>query len=160
MSVTSSEISNRPWTASDIAVRRAEREDGSRLADIFLVARRHAFTWLQPSRFKLNDFRRETEGELILVAEVEGRVAGFASIWEPDAFIHHLYVDPAMHRRGIGRALIAALVEICGEKILELKCQTNNKPAMAFYRRLGFQTADSGVSDMGPWIRYRAPFTR
>lgn len=160
MSVTSSEISNRRWTASDIIVRRAAREERSRLADIFLVARRHAFTWLLPSRFKHNDFKRETEGELIIVAEVEGQVVGFASIWEPDAFIHHLYVDPAMHRRGVGRALIAGLVEICGDKPLELKCQTNNKPAMAFYKRLGFQTADSGVSDMGPWIRFRAPFAR
>lgn len=131
------------------------REDKSRLAEIFLVARRHAFPWILPSRFKLNDFKRETEGELILVAECDGKIAGFASVWEPDAFIHHLYVEPAMHRRGIGRALIAGLVEICN-KPLELKCQTNNKPAMAFYRRLGFQTADSGVSDMGPWIRFRA----
>ena len=132
------------------------RGDKPRLAEIFLISRRHAFPWILPSRFKLNDFKRETEGETILVAEIDGGIAGFASVWEPDAFIHHLYVDPAMHRRGIGRALIAGLVEICN-KPLELKCQTNNKPAMAFYRRLGFQTADSGVSDMGPWIRFRAP---
>lgn len=135
------------------------REDKPRLAEIFLVARRHAFPWILPSRFKLNDFKRETEGEAIIVAEWDGRIAGFASVWEPDGFVHHLYVDPKMHRRGIGRALIAGLVEI-SDKPLELKCQTNNKPAMAFYRRLGFQTADSGVSDMGPWIRYRAPSGR
>ena len=132
------------------------REDKPRLAEIFLVARRHAFPWILPSRFKLNDFKRETEGETIIVAECDGKIAGFASVWEPDGFVHHLYVDPKMHRRGIGRALIAGLVEIA-DKPLELKCQTNNKPAMAFYRRLGFRTADSGVSDMGPWIRYRAP---
>jgi GNAT superfamily N-acetyltransferase len=156
MSVTSSAISNRPSTRSDLTIRPAAREDRPRLAEIFLISRRHAFTWLPPERFRLNDFRRETEGETIVVAEQGGRIAGFASIWEPDCFLHHLYVDPAMLRQGIGRALIAAVVPLC-EKPLELKCQTNNRVAMAFYRRLGFVGADTGVSDMGPWLRYRAP---
>ena len=135
------------------------REDKPRLAEIFLRARRHAFPWILPSRFKLGDFRRETEGETIVVAELDGKIAGFAAVWEPDAFIHHLYVDPAMHRRGAGRALIAALAQMCS-KPLELKCQINNRPAMAFYRRLGFQTADSGISEIGPWVRYQAPSGR
>jgi ribosomal protein S18 acetylase RimI-like enzyme len=150
--VTSSKRS----TASDLTVRPAIPGDRARLAEIFLVARLHAFSWIPPERFRLNDFKRETEGETILVAEVSGRVVGFASVWEPDCFLHHIYVDPEMLRRGIGRALIAAAISSC-EKPLELKCQTNNKPAMAFYRRLGFIGADTGVSDMGPWLRYRAP---
>ncbi|MSP48564.1 MAG: GNAT family N-acetyltransferase [Alphaproteobacteria bacterium] len=130
--------------------------DRARLAEIFLVARRHAFPWILPERFRLGDFKRETDGETILTAEVDGRVAGFASVWEPDGFLHHLYVDPPMHRRGIGRALVVAMAGLC-EKPLKLKCQTNNRPAMAFYRHLGFVAEDSGVSDMGPWVRYRAP---
>lgn len=157
--MTSSATSNRPSTASELTVRPAARTDRSRLAEIFLVARRHAFTWLPPDRFRLGDLKRETEGETLLVAEIGGHVVGFASLWEPDCFLHHLYIDPATHRRGIGRALIAAAVALC-EKPLELKCQTNNKAAMAFYRRLGFVSADSGVSDMGPWVRYRAPSAR
>jgi len=157
--VTSSAISNRLSTASEITIRPAERGDRQRLAEIFLIARRHAFTWLPSDRFRLSDFKRETEGEVLIVAEIDGRIVGFASLWEPDCFLHHLYVDPALHRRGIGRALIAALVPRCA-KPLQLKCQTNNRTAMAFYRRLGFVTADSGVSDMGPWIRYIAPRER
>ena len=132
------------------------RGDRARIAEIFLVSRRHAFPWIPPERFRLNDLKRETEGEIIIVAEVDGRIMGFASVWEPDAFLHHLYVDPAMLGRGIGRALVVEMVRLC-EKPLELKCQTNNRRARAFYKRLGFTTADSGVSDVGPWVRYRAP---
>lgn len=154
--MTSSATSNRPSTASDLTIRLATRADRPRLAEIFLIARRHAFSWLPPERFRLNDFKRETEGESILVAEAGGRIVGFASFWEPDCFLHHLYVDPTMLRKGISRALIAALVPLC-DRPLELKCQTNNRTAMAFYRRLGFVGADTGVSDMGPWLRYRAP---
>ncbi len=156
MSATSSVISSKPWTASDLTVRPATRKDRQRLAEIFLDARRHAFPWIIPSRFRLSDFRRETEGEMILVAEAAGEVVGFASIWEPDAFLHHLYVDPKLLRRGVGRALIAAMAGHC-DKPVELKCQTKNRPAMSFYRRLGFSTDDSGVSDIGPWVRFRAP---
>ena len=55
--------------------------------------------------------------------------------------------------------LIAAVVALC-DKPLELKCQTSNKAAVAFYERLGFVGADTGVSDIGPWQRYRAPSGR
>lgn len=142
--------------ASDLRIRRATGTDRPRLADIFLVARRHAFPWIEAETFRLADFKRETEGETILLAEDEQAVLGFAAVWEPDAFLHHLYVDPPAHRRGIGRRLIAEASRLC-ERPLELKCQTNNRPAIAFYRRLGFTPDDSGVSDIGPWIRFRAP---
>jgi ribosomal protein S18 acetylase RimI-like enzyme len=159
MSATSSVTSSKRSTAPDLTVRPIQRGDHSRVAEIFVIARRHAFPWIPPERFRLSDLKRETEGEAILVAEQEGRIVGFAAVWEPDSFLHHLYIDPAIHRRGIGRALMEALARTC-EKPIELKCQINNKPAMAFYRRLGFTTHDSGISDIGPWVRWRAPPAR
>ena len=156
MWATSLAISNRPWTAPDLRVRPATRADRPRLAEIFLIARRHAFTWIPPERFRLRDFERETEGETLLLAERDKQIVGFAAVWEPDAFLHHLYVDPEMHRCGIGRALLDEVCRIC-EKPLELKCQTNNHSALAFYKSLGFTLGESGVSDMGPWVRHREP---
>jgi ribosomal protein S18 acetylase RimI-like enzyme len=61
-----------------------------------------------------------------------------------------------MLRRGVGRALVGAAGRLCEGRV-ELKCQSNNRPAMAFYRRLGFVVDGSGVSDMGPWVLYRSP---
>lgn len=156
MWATSLATSNKPSTASDLRVRPATRADRPRLAEIFLIARRHTFTWLPPERFRLRDLDRETEGETLLLAELDGCIAGFVAVWEPDAFLHHLYVDPEMHRRGVGRALIEAAGRLCGRP-LELKCQTNNRSAMAFYKSLGFTLGESGVSDIGPWMRHRGP---
>jgi GNAT superfamily N-acetyltransferase len=142
--------------ASEVAIRHATKADRKRLAEIFLAARRHAFIWIPPDRFHLNDFARETHGETILVAEHDGAILGFAALWEPDAFLHHLYVDPAVLRRGIGRALMRKVRALC-DRPLELKCQTGNRSAMRFYERLGFTRQETGVSDIGPWVRYRAP---
>lgn len=104
----------------------------------------------------MRDLDRETEGETLLLAELDGRIAGFAAVWEPDAFLHHLYVDPAMQRRGVGRALIDGMRRLCGRP-LELKCQANNRAALAFYKKLGFTPGESGISDIGPWIRHTEP---
>lgn len=141
---------------SDISVRLMRREDRDRVAEIYLRGRRHAFTWVPAGRFALDDLEADTTGEVMFVAERGGRVAGFAALWTPDAFLHHLYVDPAEHRRGIGRALMRQVMAVAVRPV-ELKCQSNNRAAFAFYLRLGFVPQESGVSDIGPWERFRAP---
>jgi len=141
---------------SDISIRLMRREDRDRVAEIYLHGRRHAFTWVPAGRFALDDLEADTAGEVVFVAERGGRIAGFAALWTPDAFLHHLYVDPAEHRRGIGRALMRQVMAVAVRPV-ELKCQSNNRAAFAFYLRLGFVPHDSGVSDIGPWERFRAP---
>jgi len=40
-----------------------------------------------------SDFARDTEGEVLLVAVgSDDKPEAFISVWEQDAFIHHLYV--------------------------------------------------------------------
>ena len=85
-----------------------------------------------------------------------GRVAGFVSVFPPERFIHHLYVDPAHLRRGVGSALFAAALSALGGAA-SLKCQTRNPGAVAFYRRLGLIAADTGESAVGPWVRMVVP---
>ena len=114
----------------------------------------HAYA---PRRIGLEEFRAETEGEAIFVAELPaGHVAGFVSIYPSEQFIHHLYVAPDHLRRGIGRALFAAAVSALGGTA-SLKCQTRNPGAVAFYLRLGLIPADRGESAVGPWVRMVLP---
>ena len=61
---------------------------------------------------------RKARGFPILIAELEGRVAGYASYgdWRPfDGFRqsveHSVYVEKDHHGRGLGRALMTALIE-------------------------------------------------
>ena len=61
---------------------------------------------------------RAAAGFPVLVAEIAGAVAGYASFgdfraWDGYRFTveHSVYVDPALHRAGVGRALLEALIE-------------------------------------------------
>ncbi len=105
------------------------------------------------------EFETVTAGEELWVAEGAGArpgaIEGFVSIWRPDRFIHHLYVDPACHRRGIGRALLSRAIRQC-EGQAELKCGEANRAAQSFYMAAGLRPAGWGWSPNGPWIRYRA----
>lgn len=126
-------------------IRRATPADRPALAEIFLKARRAAFDWQDPASFALDDFDAQTEGEIILLAEnTDGLPLGFVSVWEPDGFIHHLFVDPAHQGEGIGSLL---LDDLHAWLLLpyRLKCLARNTRALAFYAKRGWrQVEDEG----------------
>ena len=72
------------------------------------------------------------------VAEVGGQVIGFVSIDAPQ--LTFLYVDPALHRRGIGWLLVKHVLPILGTDGY-LYTATENALAVAFYRSCGFVVA-------------------
>lgn len=85
-----------------------------------------------------------------LLAEAEGHAAGLIALHiapmlfypQPLARITTLVVDPAMRRRGIGRALVEAaiaLADAAGCGTLELTTALHREEAQAFYRSLGFE---------------------
>ena len=83
----------------------------------------------------------ENEGlfdDEVWVAEVDGRVAGFlaGSVGEEGGEITWIYVDPALYRRGVGRALVEHFVALAGGPV-ELEVLDGNA-ARAFYEALGF----------------------
>ena len=107
--------------------------------------------WLPPTAKERSNFSRDTEGEMILVAvRRNGEPEGFISVWEPDRFIHHLYVRSDSRRKGIGRALLRAL-EAQMPKPWRLKCPRANSAAMAFYMTQGWNEISSGTSEDGPF---------
>lgn len=133
--------------------------DRTPLAAIYDAASRHAFPWAHLPQTDELDFDRITEGEDILVAEASGGLTGFSSVWTEDSFLHHFYVHPSAHRKGTGRALMAATLARHGEA-LSLKCVERNLPARKFYRALGWvKTDEPGGADVptGNWIWLRTP---
>ncbi len=84
----------------------------------------------------------------LIVAERAGEVIGEASFRAGHSRrTHHhgllgLSVAPAWHRRGVGRALMTALIDWCREHPdIERVCLwvfSNNAPALSLYRSLGF----------------------
>lgn len=89
----------------------------------------------------------------LLVAELGGRLAGFASVGpyrvqgsdDPaaaqDGELFAIYLDPALQRKGIGRALwqaSRAALRTAGFEAFRLWCVAGN-PAEAFYRAMDAQ---------------------
>ena len=88
-----------------------------------------------------------SEGHHIFIAYEEGRPAGFVTgveMTHPDKgmemFLYELGVDEQFRRRGIGRALVAALRELAVERGcygMWVLTEIDNEAALATYRSSG-----------------------
>jgi GNAT superfamily N-acetyltransferase len=96
---------------------------------------------LDTGAYKLSDFEHDTEGEAIWVAVESDEVLGFVSIWEPDCFVHHLFVSPEVLKRGIGSKLLNFVKQRYAN--LSLKCLTQNTHAVAFYLSQGLKVVET-----------------
>lgn len=136
--------------AVSIVARPRLTADDTGLAVIYLESRTATFNWLDAREFSLSDFERDTKGELVLVAELEGSVVGFSSSWTPENFLHHLYVAPSRTGCGVGSALLDATLRRLGRPA-RLKCKSLNVRAMAFYRSRGWRTIEHGETEGDPY---------
>jgi ribosomal protein S18 acetylase RimI-like enzyme len=141
--------------APAVAIRRYAPADAPGCADIFDRAWRSGHDYA-PRQIGQATFESETKDETMLVAERDGAVVGFVSVYLPESFVHHLYVDPIHQGRGIGETLLEQAVALAGGRA-SLKCQTRNRRALAFYRRLGWTEITAGTSEFGPWVAMRSP---
>ncbi len=113
--------------------------------------RRATFTWIDPARFYLEDFAKQSKGESVFVCEDHARrIAGFMAILEADAFIHMLYVRADCQGTGVGAALLQALPG-WPRRRYRLKCLMKNKLARRFYERMGFVVVGIGTSSEGDY---------
>jgi len=95
-----------------------------------------------PLEDDLGEHRAWDEG---LVAEAEGDIIGFAAWkhedWNRRTVLWHLYVAAGYRGEGLGRTLVAAVIDRAretGMRCVWLETSSDNYPAIAFYRRLGF----------------------
>jgi GNAT superfamily N-acetyltransferase len=91
----------------------------------------------------------------VLMAEVDGSVAGFALCFRtfstflglPGVWLEDLFVDPAFRRRGVASALLAELKDRSPGR-LEWEVLDWNEDAMALYDGLG-------AAKFSGWTKYR-----
>jgi L-phenylalanine/L-methionine N-acetyltransferase len=88
------------------------------------------------------------EGMTGIVAVLDGRIVGCADVTQYQGRRRHaggigLCVHDNFHGRGIGSAMMAALVELADDwldlKRLELTVQVDNESAIQLYRKFGFE---------------------
>jgi len=77
-------------------------------------------------------------------ARIAGAVVGYAGISRlgrtpPFEYeVHTIGVDPAYQRRGVGRLLLDELLNFAADAVVHLEVRTDNAPAIALYRSVGF----------------------
>ena len=143
-------------------IRLATAQDAAALAQIQVNSYRTAYAGLMPAgylaRFSFEeqeqdwrDLLAEPAGDILLVAETGGEIAGYA-VGRPgpveelpegayDAELVSLHVRRALQKQGTGRALVRAMVQALHQQgctSLALFVLAGN-PACAFYERLGGQ---------------------
>ena len=129
------------------------KRDLNSLRELFLKVRKNTFVWADPKTFDLLDFDVQTRGEYILTALYDEKVIGFISVWMRDNFIHHLYIDEAYHKKGIGKALLKAATEKIKFPVV-LKCLEKNIGAIGFYKKIGFVEKARDENENGPYILF------
>ncbi len=134
-------------------IREIRNTDFDVLRKLFLKQRQDTFFWLDPTEFKLDDFEKHIKGELVLVAIEENIPVGFISIWMPNNFIHHFYIDQKYQGKGVGTLLLKAVIQQTQFPIT-LKCLEQNTKAVAFYRKKGFIEKERGPSEHGDYILF------
>lgn len=117
------------------------------------------------------------ESVIALVAEVDGEIAGFCLLLEPDADYHsinfvwfneryddHVYLDRVaiaerFHRQGIGRAMYAEVERVLAERCpnanwltLEVNLEPRNDQSLGFHDALGFKEVGQQQTDYGAYV--------
>jgi len=89
------------------------------------------------------------------VAVIDGHIVGFASIADADdgLELEDLFVDPAVGRRGIGRALVRDVVERARRRGVGRVQLDANQHAVGFYEEVGFVAGAQVARDHGTTIR-------
>lgn len=108
---------------------------------------------------------RQSRGFPILVAEVEGRIAGYASYgdWRPfDGFRHSVehsvYVEKDHYGQGLGKALMTALIERAKAgkiHVMIAAIEAGNTGSIALHKSLGFRLVGTHLEvgkKFGRWL--------
>jgi GNAT superfamily N-acetyltransferase len=86
----------------------------------------------------------------VLVAELDGRIAGFAAVIAGE--LDGLFVEPDHWKRGVGAALVEAAAHEARMQGLSLTV-TANPTARLFYEKCGFTVEGERETLFGPGLR-------
>ncbi len=146
-------------------IRPARRSDDLELARIDRAAFGGVDNVVPVSDASSPFFTDSTGPEDVLVAELDGDVAGYVKIRPPTSLVSNahvlqiqgLAVDPAAHRRGVGRALIEGTIAEArrrGARKLSLRVLASNPNARRLYAACGFEVEGVLRNEFGIDGRY------
>jgi putative acetyltransferase len=134
-------------TTSHFVIRAVRPEDNAALTDIRHQKQVMRFTPAMPSERASDFYARWGKDDHVLVAELDGRVVGYAGLHVRDAKRRHsAWLGIAVHDefagRGAGRLLMKALLDLADNWIgltrVDLEASAANERGIKLYRELGF----------------------
>lgn len=120
-----------------ITIRKAGINDHGELAQLYQDVRLESFHWQDTETMSRHDFVKDTVDEVITVAIIDDRIVGFISVFEPEGFVHLLFIATDHQGQGIGRQLIQS-VQSDLDMDLSLKCVSSNHNALTAYEKMGW----------------------
>jgi GNAT superfamily N-acetyltransferase len=146
-----------PPPPSDIHIRACRSGDWPRVRAIHAAASRDEGAAPNVSALLLPLPDAEGDEDLtpgVFVAELgpTGEIAGFVAVDGDE--ITMLAVDPALQRRGVGRALLRCAIRMCGPEA-RLEVLAGNGAAVVLYEAEGFAVVDGGEDGGIAWLRMR-----
>jgi putative acetyltransferase len=101
--------------------------------------------WARPITDQVIErFLANRDGEIRLVAEIDGEPLGIGAIVVNNSELRACYVAPSAVRRGVGTALVAKIEEIAREHRLDHLELESSITAEPFYSALGYQVESRG----------------
>ena len=144
-----------------VVVRRATVDDARRIAEyaVALAEQHYGYDQVRFTRLitvegaaAFYEGRTEAENAAVFVAEIEGRVAGFAYMeYEPViyaelatkvAWLHDIYIEPEARNSGAGRELLDAVKDEArrqGANKVLLSVAEKNENAQRFFEQYGYR---------------------
>lgn len=127
-------------------IRRATADDADALSDLAHRAKAHwgyPATWMREWDAQLTIIPGYLEMHDVWVSEEDGGIVGMCALEDRKDHwnMEHVWVDPARHRRGVGRALVLHALEEARRRhdgVVEL---LSDPFASGFYERLGARRA-------------------
>lgn len=96
--------------------------------------------------------RIEKDEDIIVVAEISGRLVGFGDIVPQTNEITAMYVDPDFKRQGVATSILEYLESIARESLEYLQL-SSSLTAVPFYRKNGFIVEREGTHTLSTGVK-------
>ena len=137
-----------------INIRIANQIDIPQLEELFYITRKQTFVNRPESEFHIGDYKKSTAEDQVWVAELQGVIAGFASIYPKENFIHNLFVGSLFQGQGVGKKLLQTAEEMLSFPIT-LKIAIDNPSAKGFYEHQGWRQISMHLNAIEPYWLYQ-----
>ena len=136
-----------------VTLRRATDADADALTDLAHRAKAHwgyPTSWMREWDAQLTILPGYLDMHDVWIAERDGAIIGMCALEDRGArwMLEHVWVEPALHRSGIGRLLVTRALQTARERHARVVELLSDPYATGFYEKLGARRAGDVAAPM------------